>query len=321
MIDMPIIVTCGDPAGIGPEVVQKAWNKLRGSVPMCLIADPQCLPLNIPYVVINDPSEAIDHCYTALPILSHPFREHVTLGQPSLTNAHDVVRVLERGVKLVQQGSGHALCTAPIAKSVLQNGADFKHPGHTEFLADLDQKTDVVMMLASPDLRVVPTTIHIPLDQVPTALTPQLLETTIRITHRALIAQFGIPEPRLAITGLNPHAGEDGRMGSEDNAIIRPVIKALQAEGMLLTGPHPADTLFHARARAKYDAAIAMYHDQALIPIKTLDFDGGVNVTLGLSFVRTSPDHGTAFDIAGQDIANPSSMIAALKLAAEMGQR
>ena len=321
MIDMPIIVTCGDPAGIGPEVVQKAWNKLRGSVPMCLIADPQCLPLNIPYVVINDPSEAIDHCYTALPILSQPFREPVTLGQPSLTNAHDVVRVLERGVKLVQQGSGHALCTAPIAKSVLQNGADFKHPGHTEFLADLDQKTDVVMMLASPDLRVVPTTIHIPLDQVPTALTPQLLETTIRITHRALIAQFGIPEPRLAITGLNPHAGEDGRMGSEDNAIIHPVIKALQAEGMLLTGPHPADTLFHARARAKYDAAIAMYHDQALIPIKTLDFDGGVNVTLGLSFVRTSPDHGTAFDIAGQDIANPSSMIAALKLAAEIGQR
>ena len=321
MIDMPIIVTCGDPAGIGPEVVQKAWNKLRGSVPMCLIADPQCLPLNIPYVVINDPSEAIDHCYTALPILSHPFREHVTLGQPSLTNAHDVVRVLERGVKLVQHGSGHALCTAPIAKSFLQNGADFKHPGHTEFLADLDQKTDVVMMLASPDLRVVPTTIHIPLDQVPTALTPHLLETTIRITHSALIAQFGIPEPRLAITGLNPHAGEDGRMGSEDNAIIHPVIKALQAEGMLLTGPHPADTLFHARARAKYDAAIAMYHDQALIPIKTLDFDGGVNVTLGLSFVRTSPDHGTAFDIAGQDIANPSSMIAALKLAAEMGQR
>ena len=321
MIDMPIIVTCGDPAGIGPEVVQKAWNELRGSVPMCLIADPQCLPLNIPYVVINDPSEAIDHSDTALPILSHPFREPVTLGQPSLTNAHDVVRVLERGVKLVQQGSGHALCTAPIAKSVLQNGADFKHPGHTEFLADLDQKTDVVMMLASPDLRVVPTTIHIPLDQVPTALTSQLLETTIRITHRALIAQFGIPEPRLAITGLNPHAGEDGRMGSEDNALIRPVIKSLQAEGMLLTGPHPADTLFHARARAKYDAAIAMYHDQALIPIKTLDFDGGVNVTLGLSFVRTSPDHGTAFDIAGQDIANPSSMIAALKLAAEMGQR
>lgn len=321
MIDMPIIVTCGDPAGIGPEVVQKAWNELRGSVPMCLIADPRCLPLNIPYVVINDPSEAVNHCDTALPILSHTFRKPVTLGQPSLKNAHDVVRVLERGVKLVQQGSGHALCTAPIAKSVLQNGADFKHPGHTEFLADLDQKTDVVMMLASPDLRVVPTTIHIPLDQVPTALTPQLLETTIRITHRALIAQFGIPEPRLAITGLNPHAGEDGRIGSEDNAIIRPVIKALQAERMLLSGPHPADTLFHARARAKYDAAIAMYHDQALIPIKTLDFDGGVNVTLGLSFVRTSPDHGTAFDIAGQDIANPSSMIAALKLAAEMGQR
>jgi 4-hydroxythreonine-4-phosphate dehydrogenase len=188
-------------------------------------------------------------------------------------------------------------------------------------LAHLDQKTNVVMMLASPYLRVVPTTIHIPIEQVPNALTPELLETTIRITLHSLTTQFGIAKPRMAIAGLNPHAGEDGRIGTEDDAIIRPVIDKLQAEGMLLTGPSPADTLFHARARDKYDAAIAMYHDQALIPIKTLDFDGGVNVTLGLSFVRTSPDHGTAFDIAGENIANPSSVIAALKLAAEMGQR
>ena len=321
MIERPVIVTCGDPAGIGPEVVQKAWHDLRGSVPMCLIADPNFLPLDMPYVLINDPAEAMDHCETALPILPHPFRDAVEMGRPSLKNAHDVVRVLERGVQLVQRGLGHALCTAPIAKSVLQNGADFKYPGHTEFLAHLDQKTDVVMMLASPDLRVVPTTIHIPLEQVPTTLTPELLETTIRITHNALMKQFSIAEPRLAITGLNPHAGEDGRMGTEDDAIIRPVIQKLQAEGLILSGPHPGDTLFHASARAKYDAAIAMYHDQALIPIKTLDFDGGVNVTLGLSFVRTSPDHGTAFDIAGQNIANPSSMIAALRLAAEMSLR
>lgn len=321
MIDRPIIVTCGDPAGIGPEVVQKAWYDLRDTVPMCMIGDPSFLPLDLPYVVINDPAEAKDHCATALPILSHTFRDAVELGQPNLSNAHDVVQVLERGVQLVQQGMGHALCTAPIAKSVLQMGADFKHPGHTEFLAHLDHKTNVVMMLDSPDLRVVPTTIHIPLEQVPNALTPELLEKTIRITYHALSTQFGIAEPRIAIAGMNPHAGEDGRMGKEDDAIIRPVIKKLQAEGMTLTGPHPADTLFHARARSKYDAAIAMYHDQALIPIKTLDFDGGVNVTLGLSFVRTSPDHGTAFDIAGQNIANPSSMIAALKLAAEMGQR
>ena len=321
MIDRPIIVSCGDPAGIGPEVVQKAWNDLRDAVPVCMIGDPRFLPLDLPYVVIDDPAEAKDRCATALPILTHPFRDAVELGHPSLPNANDVVQVLERAVQLVQQGLGHALCTAPIAKSVLQKGADFKHPGHTEFLAHLDQKTNVVMMLASPDLRVVPTTIHIPLEQVPNALTPELLETTIRITHHALSSQFGIAEPRMAITGLNPHAGEDGRMGTEDDAIIRPVIEKLQAEGLMLTGPHPADTLFHARARQKYDAAIAMYHDQALIPIKTLDFDGGVNVTLGLSFVRTSPDHGTAFDIAGQNIANPSSMIAALKLAAEMGQR
>jgi 4-hydroxythreonine-4-phosphate dehydrogenase len=286
-----------------------------------MIADPRFLPLDLPYVVINDPAEAMDHCAIALPILSHPFREVVELGHPSLSNAHDVVHVLERGVQLVQQGLGHALCTAPIAKSVLQKGADFKHPGHTEFLAHLDQKTNVVMMLASPYLRVVPTTIHIPIEQVPNALTPELLETTIRITLHSLTTQFGIAKPRMAIAGLNPHAGEDGRIGTEDDAIIRPVIDKLQAEGMLLTGPSPADTLFHARARDKYDAAIAMYHDQALIPIKTLDFDGGVNVTLGLSFVRTSPDHGTAFDIAGENIANPSSVIAALKLAAEMGQR
>ena len=165
MIDRPIIVSCGDPAGIGPEVVQKAWNDLRDAVPMCMIGDPRFLPLDLPYVVIDDPAEAKDHCATALPILSHPFRDAVELGHPSLSNAHDVVQVLERAVQLVQQGLGHALCTAPIAKSVLQKGADFKHPGHTEFLAHLDQKTNVVMMLASPDLRVVPTTIHIPLNR------------------------------------------------------------------------------------------------------------------------------------------------------------
>ena len=162
MIDRPIIVTCGDPAGIGPEVVQKAWDDLRDAVPMCLIGDPRFLPLDRPCVVINDPAEAKDHCATALPILSHPFRDPVELGHPSQSNAHEVVQVLESAVKLVQQGLGHALCTAPIAKSVLQKGADFKHPGHTEFLAHLDHKTNVVMMLASPDLRVVPTTIHIP---------------------------------------------------------------------------------------------------------------------------------------------------------------
>ena len=315
MIDRPIIVTCGDPAGIGPEVVQKAWNELRGAVPMCMIADPRFLPLDLPYVVINDPAEAMDHCATALPILSHSFREVVELGHPSLSNAHDVVHVLERGVQLVQQGLGHALCTAPIAKSVLQKGADFKHPGHTEFLAHLDQKTNVVMMLASPYLRVVPTTIHIPIEQVPNALTPELLETTIRITLHSLTTQFGIAKPRMAIAGLNPHAGEDGRIGTEDDAIIRPVIDKLQAEGMLLTGPHPADTLFHARARAKYDAAIAMYHDQALPVLKALSFGKSINITLGIPIIRTSVDHGVALDVAGTGNSDPSSLIEAFKTA------
>ena len=321
MMTSPIIVTCGDPAGIGPEVVQKAWGQLRDTVPFCLLSDPRHLPLDMPHAVIDDPAQAIHVSASALPVLRHDFREPVALGTPNLGNAQCVIDILQRAVDLVQRGLGHALCTAPIAKSVLQNGANFAYPGHTEFLAALDHKSQVVMMLASPDLRVVPTTIHIPLDQVATVLTPSLLENTIRITNTSLKTQFGVQNPRLVVTGLNPHAGEDGRMGDQESRVIKPIIAKLRAEGFQLTGPHPADTLFHASARQNYDAAIAMDHDQALIPIKTLDFDGGVNVTLGLDFVRTSPDHGTAFDIAHQKIANPTSMIAALKLAAEMGSK
>jgi len=178
----------------------------------------------------------------------------------------------------------------------------------------------VVMMLACDALKVVPVTIHIPISDVPGALTRDLLSDTIRITHAALRRDFGFDNPRLAVTGLNPHAGEGGAMGHEDAALIAPVLTALRAEGLALTGPHPADTMFHAGARSRYDAAIAMYHDQALIPIKTLDFAGGVNVTLGLPFVRTSPDHGTAFDIAGTGVADDTSLIEALKLADRMAR-
>jgi 4-hydroxythreonine-4-phosphate dehydrogenase len=221
----------------------------------------------------------------------------------------------------VQSGKAGAVCTAPIHKKALKDGAGFTFPGHTEYLAHLAGVSRVVMMLACPGLRVVPVTIHIPLDRVASELTPDLLETTIRISHAALIRDFGIKVPRLAVAGLNPHAGEGGAMGHQDQAVIAPMVALFAQEGMLVSGPLPADTMFHPAARARYDAAIAMYHDQALIPIKTIDFAGGVNMTLGLPFVRTSPDHGTALDIAGQGIADASSLIAALRMAAEMAAR
>jgi 4-hydroxythreonine-4-phosphate dehydrogenase len=221
-------------------------------------------------------------------------------------------------VGLVKGGEATALCTAPIHKKALKDGAGFAFPGHTEYLAHLAGVERVVMMLACPALRVVPATIHIPLAEVPGALTETLLEETIRITHAGLMRDFGLAAPRLVVAGLNPHAGEGGAMGWEDERMIRPLVARLAAEGLAIRGPLPADTLFHPAARARYDAAVCCYHDQALIPIKTLDFDGGVNVTLGLPFVRTSPDHGTAYDIAGRDMANPSSLVAALRMAQEM---
>jgi 4-hydroxythreonine-4-phosphate dehydrogenase len=233
-------------------------------------------------------------------------------------HAKDVIAVIERAVALVQNGEAAAVCTAPIHKKALKDGAGFGFPGHTEFLASLAGVDRVVMMLASPLLRVVPTTIHIALDAVKAALTPEVLEATLRITEAGLRRDFGLAVPRIAVAGLNPHAGEGGTMGRSEIDLIAPVLERLRAEGMAISGPMSADTMFHARARAGYDVAVCMYHDQALIPIKTLDFDGGVNVTLGLPFVRTSPDHGTAFDIAGKGIAKPDSLIAALKLAADM---
>ncbi|MEM9551528.1 MAG: 4-hydroxythreonine-4-phosphate dehydrogenase PdxA, partial [Pseudomonadota bacterium] len=224
-------------------------------------------------------------------------------------------------VELTRSGAASALCTAPIHKKALIDGAGFAFPGHTEFLAALTGVKTVVMMLASPHLRVVPATIHIALRNVPGTLSPALLRDTIRITVAGLQQQFGIVRPRIAVAGLNPHAGEGGAMGHEELDWITDLIAEMQGAGVDLTGPHPADTMFHADARARYDAAIAMYHDQALIPIKTLDFDRGVNVTLGLPIIRTSPDHGTAFDIAGKGIANPTSLIEALRCAQTMAKR
>ncbi len=315
MTTRPIALSCGEPAGIGPELAEKAWSALRDELPFFLIADPDHLPGSVPHHIIQSPAEAARAMATGLPILPHPFFGATTPGHPDPENAEGVIETIARGADLAMSGAAGALCTLPIHKKALKDGADFPWPGHTEYLAYLGGVSRVVMMLASPQLRVVPTTIHIPLAGVPAALTADLLADTIRITANALTRQFAIARPRLAVAGLNPHAGEGGAMGHEDAQIIAPVIAEMVAEGFDVTGPWPADTMFHAAARARYDVAICAYHDQALIPIKTLDFDRGVNVTLGLPFLRTSPDHGTAFDIAGQGIANPSSTIEALRLA------
>ncbi len=316
----PIALTCGEPAGVGLEIAEKAWTALKSEVPFFLIADPAHLPGTVPHKVLQGPGEAIEVMADALPVLPHPFAATRTPGTAHPDNADGVIDVIAQAVDLAMTGEASAVCTLPIHKKALKDGADFPFPGHTEYLADLAGVDNVVMMLASDLLRVVPATIHIPLSEVSTALTSALLEDTIRITAKGLQSQFGIQSPRIAVAGLNPHAGEGGAMGQEDATTIAPVIDKLRGEGFDLTGPLPADTMFHAAARSRYDAAICAYHDQALIPIKTLDFDGGVNVTLGLPFIRTSPDHGTAFDIAGTGKANPSSTIAALRLAARMAQ-
>ncbi|MCC1493375.1 4-hydroxythreonine-4-phosphate dehydrogenase PdxA [Cognatishimia sp. F0-27] len=311
----PVALSCGEPAGVGPELAEACWHALGGALPFVFIGDPAHLPGTVPHRVIAEASEAVAVAPEALPVLAMGFPGPRVPGAPQPDHAAGVIAAIERGVALVRSGACSALCTMPIHKQALQDGAGFAHPGHTEFLAALAGADEVVMMLASEALRVVPATIHIPLSEVPAALTPELLETRIRITHAALIGQFGIPVPRLAVAGLNPHAGEGGKMGHEEISLIAPVLDRLRAEGMTIAGPLSADTMFHAAARARYDAAIAMYHDQALIPIKTLDFDRGVNVTLGLPFVRTSPDHGTALDIAGSGRANPQSALEALRLA------
>ncbi len=316
----PLAVTCGDPSGIGLEVVVSAWDAIGVEVPYFVIADPDHLPEDARVTVIEDPAQYAADTKGGLCVLSHRFPSKAPLGAPRPENAQSVIDVIRRGVDLVQSGAASALCTAPISKKQLVDHAGFTFPGHTEFLAHLSGAELPVMMLASDVLKVVPATIHIPLKDVPLALTSEGLEATIRTVHAGLIRDFAIAAPRIAVAGLNPHAGEGGMLGGEEISLITPICDRLRAEGMNIAGPLSADTMFHAKARAGYDAAIAMYHDQALVPIKTLAFDEGVNVTLGLPFVRTSPDHGTAFDIAGKGVANPGSMIEALRLAWSMAQ-
>lgn len=317
-VPAPIALTCGEPAGVGPELALKAAANLEGRVPFFWIGDPRHLPRTTDIFEIDDPAEAMHVPTGRLAVLRHDFARPTQAGTPDHANAQGVVDVIGRAVSLVRSGKASAVCTAPINKKVLQDGAGFAYPGHTEFLAHLGGVDRVVMMLACPQLRVVPTTIHIALKDVPEAFTPDLLDATIRITAADLKRFWGISNPRIAIAGLNPHAGEGGAMGHEEGDWMIPLIASLKAEGYALKGPMPPDTMFHAKARAGYDVAICAYHDQALIPIKTIDFAGGVNVTLGLPFIRTSPDHGTAFDIAGTGVADPTSLIAALDMAWHM---
>ncbi|MCO4824284.1 MAG: 4-hydroxythreonine-4-phosphate dehydrogenase PdxA [Amylibacter sp.] len=310
---LPIALTSGDPAGVGPEISSKAYGVLKGELAFFVVGDRRHFP---DCVEISNPSEAKNAA--RLPLLHIDFAASATPGSPDHANASGVINSIETAVRLAQSGIVSGLCTNPISKQVLIEGAGFAHPGHTEFLAELGGVKQSVMMLTAPELSVIPVTIHIALDQVKTVLTAELLRDTLRIGRDALIRDFGIRAPRIAVAGLNPHAGEGGLMGREEIELIAPVLAELRINGFNIAGPLPADTMFHPPARARYDLAVCMYHDQALIPIKTLNFSAGVNVTLGLPFIRTSPDHGTAFDIAGKGIADATSLIEALRRARDM---
>src|SRR5690349_516245 len=321
----PLAISLGDPAGIGPEVIAKCWDSRGdfGLPPFVAIGDPRSISAvwDGPIEIIDDPRQADAAFDVGLPLIQLNAADADTPGHPSVAGAHCSLDSLEIAVGLARSGSASAVVTAPVAKEQLYS-IGFQHPGQTEFVAERCgvARGNVVMMLAAPTLRTVPVTTHLPLREVPDSLTIALVESRGRATLRGLQRTFGIAQPRLAVSGLNPHAGEGGALGLAEIEVIEPAIAALAAEGWIVTGPHPADTMFHTRARANYDAALCMYHDQALIPVKALHFEEAVNVTLGLPIVRTAPDHGTAFDIAGQDRADPRPMAAAIRMAAECAQ-
>jgi 4-hydroxythreonine-4-phosphate dehydrogenase len=323
----PLALTLGEPAGIGPDLALALWRE-RASLavpPFFLMGDPEFLAararsLGLAVEIAEcAPAEAGRHFATALPVLSLGMRATASPGKPDGTSAACARAAIERAVALVQAGEASAVVTNPIAKSVMAE-AGFRFPGHTEFLAQLAAQPGAapplpVMLIWSEELAVVPVTIHVPLAEVPRLLTTDLIAETGRIVAREMTLRFGVAQPRLAVCGLNPHAGEHGWLGREDEEIVRPAVERLKAEGISASGPHPADTLFHRAARANFDVALGMYHDQVLVPAKTLAFERAANVTLGLPFVRTSPDHGTAFDLAGTGKGDPTSLLHALKLA------
>ena len=328
-----LALTIGDPAGIGPDITLCAWAaRTRETIPpFVLIGDAgilatraRALGIDVPIVELSEVGAGPSHFQHALPVLPIAGHGEIVAGRPDRSAAPLITQSIERAVTLAQQGAARAVVTNPIAKAVLY-GAGFAFPGHTEYLAALaatkGQPLHPVMMLAAPALRAVPVTIHVPLKQVPGLLTRALIVSTIAITADSLTRYFGVERPRLAVSGLNPHAGEEGSLGREETDIIAPAIAEARAMGIDAAGPYPADTMFHEAARATYDAAICMYHDQALAPFKALAFEDGVNVTLGLPFIRTSPDHGTAFALAGTGQASPRSLIEALRLASAMSAR
>ena len=326
----PLAVSLGDPAGIGPEIIAESWARRQesGIAPFFVVGGASVLAdaarrrgLAIEIEVISDPAKTALVFDRAIPVLG---TEDVaaTPGKPDELGAALALHSLAEATRYCLLGASAGLVTAPIGKAQLAK-VGFEYPGQTEFLAEVCglAPDEAVMMLAGPSLRAVPLTVHCALADVPGRLSQELITRRARIVAAALAHDFGIAEPRIAVCGLNPHAGENGRFGDEEARIIAPAIETLVAEGIAVTGPHPADALFTPRARQTYDAALAMYHDQALVPLKALDFDEGVNVTLGLPIVRTSPDHGTAFDIAGRSLAEPGAMIAALKMAGEIAAR
>ena len=330
-LDSPLVITMGEPAGIGPELVLQTWlaRHEHQVAPFVYIGDPEDLlrragviGLSVPICVVSE-SDATADFDRALPVIPLSLTEPSVPGRPTPANAPQIIESISHGVDLIKRGRARAIVTNPIQKSSLYE-ANFEYPGHTEYLGHLasqwqsistNVKIRPVMMLACEELRVIPATVHVALRDVSSMLTMDLLIETAQIANRDLKSRFGISQPRIAFTGLNPHASESGAMGDEEEDTILPTIRILQENGILASGPFPADTLFHEAARAKYDVVIAMYHDQALLPVKTIAFDKAVNVTLGLPFVRTSPDHGTALDIAGTGKANPSSLIAAIRMA------
>ncbi|MNU67324.1 4-hydroxythreonine-4-phosphate dehydrogenase 1 [compost metagenome] len=327
----PLIVTMGDPAGVGPEIIARAWpvlatqpGPLAPVVPFAVIGDADVLAIQgVKVEQVFSPSDAAAVFGRAIPVLHAPAPAPVTPGQPDPHNAPAVADWIERAVDLTLSGEACGIVTAPIAKAPMY-ASGFRFPGHTEFIAELTADMPFsgtrgpVMMLTAKDLRACLVTIHVPIDQLPELITADRVMRVARVVHESMKRDFGIAAPRLAMAALNPHAGEGGSIGLQEIEVLRPAATALRAEGLNITDPLPADTLFHDEARARYDATVCLYHDQALIPVKTLDFWGGVNATLGLPIVRTSPDHGTGFDIAGKGIARADSFIAAVRLASEM---
>lgn len=329
-VPLPLAVSLGDPAGIGPEIIIESWARRTeaGLAPFFVTGGAQVLAaaaaqrgIDVPVEVVDTPQQALGLWDRALPVFGNMDGQYRP-GEADDSGAALALFALTNATALALAGHAAGVVTAPVSKAQLAR-VGFTQPGQTEFLADACDlpHDDAVMMLAGPSLRAVPLTVHCALAEVPDLLSIELITRRARIVARALERDFGLAAPRIAVCGLNPHAGEGGKFGDEEARIIAPAIDILRSEGMDITGPHPADALFTPRARATYDAALAMYHDQALVPLKALDFDAGVNVTLGLPIVRTSPDHGTAFDIAGKALADPGAMIAALKLAGELAAR